>query len=229
MPIRHKKPRAGSSRRRSYPSRPDLKKLVRGLTHEVRSPLAGIKAALEVLRETENLSEQGQHVLREMDREVAQIDRIVCQFLDFGLLPTPELESVPVGLLVESVRDRLSRAPKAFQMRVLVPQRLSVHVDVRIFQRALAEIVQNSIDHGATVVAVRAGQERGGVWIRLTNDGQPVDRQIADRIFEPFFSTLPRRAGLGLPVAKRWLRTIDGAIALLPRRNGFQVTLPKGK
>ncbi len=200
--------------------------VARGLSHEIRNPLAGIKAALEVLKGTERLSPQGHQIMGEIGDEIEQIDRVMKQFIDFSVCPQPQSEEFPLDALVESVFDQLKEKPGDFTIRVAAPVPLQVRADIGMLQRVLAELVQNGIDAGADLITVEGRAEKGNVVIQVSNSGVLLEKEIAHRVFEPFFSTKARRAGLGLSIAQRWLAAMDGSIKLLPGRNGFEVTLP---
>jgi signal transduction histidine kinase len=203
--------------------------VAQGLSHEIRNPLAGIKAALEVLKGTESLSPQGHEVLGEVGDEIEQIDRVLKQFIDFSICPKPQPETFSLDAMVESVFDQLRQKPAGFTVRVAAPVALQVSADISMVQRVLAELFQNGIDAGADLVTVDGRAEKGNVVIQVSNSGAPLEQEIADHIFEPFFSTKAGRTGLGLAIAQRWLAVMEGSLRLLPAGNGFEIRLPRGK
>ena len=199
-----------------------------GLDHEIRNPLAGMKAAVEILRETEKLSSEGLQVTAEINSEIEQIDRVLKQFLEFTSWPQSYIEDFPLAELVASVCDDVGVGSPGREIDVSISPTLRVRADVPLLQRVVAEVLQNAIDHGAEPPAVRARVRGSKIVIRISNSGAPIDREIAKRVFEPFFSTRARRAGLGLPTTERRLAAMNGKIRLLPARNGFEIILPKG-
>lgn len=226
MVVRNRRRRAVPGRTRRQPA---LEKLAQGLAHEIRSPLAAIKAAVEVLRELEELTPEGRRITIEIDGEILQIDRVVCQLLEFIERPLVHLEEISANALIESIGDYLAEVPKGFHLRNAVPRRLSVRTDLRILQKVLYELVQNGIDAGATEVVARAGAETRRAWFRLSNNAPPIDPRNVGQVFDPFFSTLPRRAGLGLSIARRRLDVLGGTITVVAARNGFEIILPAGE
>lgn len=228
-----KKNRVSSRRPRKKIVRPVssglAENLAQGLSHEIRSPLAAIKAALEVLLETEELSHQAKQIVAEIDVEIEQIDRVMRQFLDFTLCPQPHMEDIPLDALAESVCDQLKEKPPGFNLTVSVPKQLQVRGDIPMLQKVLAELTKNAIDHGADLVTIEGRVEEGKAVIQVRNSGAPIDKEITHRIFEPFFSTRTRRAGLGLSIAQRWVVAMNGTIKMLPARNGFEIMLNRGE
>ena len=200
-----------------------------GLDHEIRNPLAGIKAAVEILREAEKLSSEGLQMTAAINGEIEQIDRTLKQFLEFTSLPQACIEDFPLAELVASVCDDAGMGSSGRRINVSVPPTLRVRADISLLQKVVGEVVQNAIDHAAEPLAVRARVRGSKIVIRISSDGAPIEREIAKRVFEPFFSTRGRRAGLGLPIAQRRLAAMKGRIRLLPARNGFEIILPKGR
>lgn len=211
------------------PRQLDLEKLAQGLAHEIRNPLAAIKAAVEVLRELQALTPEGRGITQEIDGEILRIDGVVCQLLEFVERPQVHVERISASSLIESIGDYLAEVPKGFQLRNTVPRRLSVQADLGILQKVLCELVQNGIDAGATEVVVRGGTQGRNTWFCLSNNAPPIDPNNVGQVFEPFFSTRPRRAGLGLSIAQRRLGFLGGTITVVAARNGFEILLPTRK
>jgi signal transduction histidine kinase len=231
MPKKSSRKKARISARQENKVRQDTAglsaKLARGLSHEIKSPLAAIQAAMEILRETEDLSPEGRQIAEEINGEIEQMDRVMKQFLDFSLCPHPQIEEVPLDALVESVRDQLDPDQARVHIDVCAPGALRIRGDIVMLQRVLLELMQNSIDNEAERVVVEGRSVKGKSVIRISDSGGAIDREVASDIFEPFFSTRARHAGLGLSIAQRWLGAMQGTIRLLPERDGFEITLPR--
>lgn len=224
------------SRRRSSravpgrtPRQPGQEKVAQGFAHEIRNPLAAIKAAVDVIRELEALTPEGRRITQEIDGEILRIDRVVRQLLEFVERPQVHLETISASSLIESIGDYLADVPKGFELRNTVPRRLAVQADLGILQKVLSELVQNGIDAGATEVVVRGGTRGRSTWLCLSNNAPKIDRDNIGRVFEPFFSTRPQRAGLGLSIVRRRLGVLGGTITVVAARDGFEITLPTRK
>lgn len=95
---------------------------------------------------------------------------------------------------------------------------------------ALVHLLRNADEsvgeHGGTIT-IETGTSDGFVHVRITDDGPSPDPEIADRIFEPFVSTKPGHAGLGLAAARAAVRSLGGEIALTESSSCcFEVRLP---
>jgi signal transduction histidine kinase len=95
-----------------------------------------------------------------------------------------------------------------------------------------SHLVDNAIQHKATVVSISATENGDAVRIVVSDNGEGISPANRDRLFDAFFTT--RRdsggTGMGLNVVQSMLRAHGGGIKILDSREGatFEVTLPKG-
>ena len=80
--------------------------------------------------------------------------------------------------------------------------------------RALANIVENALHAmpGAGTLTIDASGEADAIALRITDTGVGMDDEALGRVFEPYFSTKTTGTGLGLPIARRNIELIGGAI-----------------
>lgn len=203
------------------------REMAAGLAHEIRSPLAAVKAAVEVLRDTEYLSSEGRQIIFEIDAEILKVDRVLKQFLDFSTQPEPNLEPVSLHLVVDAVRKMLPEGEENLRVSRF-PVSLQIQCDPTMLQAVLFELVQNGVEHGGGIPQWRVRSEGNSVRMGFRNKGVIMKPEVVSNLFQPFFSTLPGRAGLGLCIAARRLAAMKGSIRVLPARNGFEISLAKG-
>ena len=95
-----------------------------------------------------------------------------------------------------------------------------------------ANLIGNAVDAVSANgrVEVTARRERGGVVVRVIDDGPGIPEAIRDRIFDPFFTTKPvgEGSGLGLDIVRRLIQRHNGQIEVdsIPGRTEFRVILP---
>jgi signal transduction histidine kinase len=95
-----------------------------------------------------------------------------------------------------------------------------------------ANLIGNALDAVSANgrVEVTARRERGGVVVRVMDDGPGIPQAIRDRIFDPFFTTKPvgEGSGLGLDIVRRLVQRHNGQIEVdsVPGKTEFRVILP---
>ncbi|GHF09759.1 sensor histidine kinase [Streptomyces fumanus] len=196
--------------------------LLAAVSHDLRTPLAGIKAAVSSLRSDDVAwSEEDQAELLEGIEEGAdRLDHLVGNLLDMSRLQTgtvtPLIREIDVD---EVVPMALGGVPEA-AVDLDIPESLPmVAVDPGLLERSVANLVENAVKYsppGARVlVAASALGDR--VEIRVVDGGPGVPDEGKERIFEPFqrYGDAPRGAGvgLGLAVARGFAEAMGGTLA----------------
>ncbi|WP_037672035.1 sensor histidine kinase KdpD [Streptomyces griseus] len=198
--------------------------LLAAVSHDLRTPLAGIKAAVSSLRSDDVAwSEEDQAELLEGIEEGAdRLDHLVGNLLDMSRLQTGTVtplireidldEVVPmalVGVPEDSVDSVDLDVPESLPM---------VAVDPGLLERSVANLVENAVKYsphgGAVLVAASAIADR--VEVRVVDRGPGVPDDAKERIFEPFqrYGDAPRGAGvgLGLAVARGFAEAMGGTL-----------------
>jgi two-component system sensor histidine kinase CreC len=180
------------------------------LTHEIKSPLAAIRGAAELLREP--VPEDARiRFTRNIEEQVARAQDLVDRMLELSGLERravlTQREQVAVATLADAVRDELSAvaAQRNVELFIDADPSLTVSGDRFLLQRALSNLVLNAIDFAPpeSAVTVDAQRVRGRVDITVRDHGPGIPDYAADRLFEKFYST-PRpggRKGTGLGLA----------------------------
>jgi two-component system sensor histidine kinase CpxA len=208
------------------------RRLVRDVSHEVRSPLARLQVALELAR-SEGGGESAQHLDR-IALEAARLEALVGQLLTLSRLEVAEglakRDTVDVVEVVEAlVEDAAFEASqRAVQVRLLAETRpVLVEGEADRLASALENVLRNAVRYTAPAseveVAVRQVDEQVEVAIRDRGPGVP--EEYLERIFEPFVrvdSSASRQggAGLGLAIAARAVALHRGTISARNRRDG---------
>ncbi len=80
---------------------------------------------------------------------------------------------------------------------------------------ALVNLVVNAVDAGASSITLRSGQDAGGSWVEVADDGPGMPPEVAKRVFEPFFTTKGAEGtGLGLSMVYATMQRHGGAVTL---------------
>ena len=195
--------------------------LLAAVSHDLRTPLAGIKAAVSSLRSDDvEWSEEDQAELLEAIEEGAdRLDQLVGNLLDMSRLQTGTVTPIIRETdLDEVVPMALGGVPED-SVELDIPETLPmVYVDRGLLERAVANVVENAVKYSApgerVLVSASALAER--VELRVVDRGPGVPDEAKGRIFEPFqrYGDSPRGVGvgLGLAVARGFAEAIGGTI-----------------
>jgi two-component system, OmpR family, sensor histidine kinase KdpD len=196
--------------------------LLAAVSHDLRTPLAGIKAAVSSLRsqDVEWSEEDRAELLEGIEDGADRLDHLVGNLLDITRLQTGTVTPIiRVIDLDEVVPISLVGVPED-SVELDIPETLPmVAVDAGLLERAVANIVENAVkyspeDRRVTVAASAIGDR---VELRVVDRGPGVPDEAKDRIFEPFqrHGDAPRGAGvgLGLAVARGFVEAMGGTLA----------------
>jgi len=126
-------------------------------------------------------------------------------------------------------------AEHEIELEVTAPARpMRVGIDADLAERIVQPVLENACRYGSGHVRVRIARENSSVVYAVEDDGPGVAADEHERIFEPGVRGRAQRdaqgAGLGLALARRLARSIDGDVAADPSAAGgrFLVRLPSG-
>ncbi|MGW1024681.1 ATP-binding protein [Streptomyces sp. NPDC002577] len=196
--------------------------LLAAVSHDLRTPLAGIKAAVSSLRSDDvEWSENDQAELLEAIEEGAdRLDHLVGNLLDMSRLQTGTVTPIIRETdLDEVVPMALGGVPED-SVELDIPETLPmVHVDRGLLERAVANLVENAVKYSPAdeKVLVSASALGDRVEVRVVDRGPGVPDDAKERIFEPFqrHGDSPRGAGvgLGLAVARGFTEAMGGNLS----------------
>ncbi|MFJ1598694.1 ATP-binding protein [Streptomyces sp. NPDC088261] len=196
--------------------------LLAAVSHDLRTPLAGIKASVTSLRsdDVEWSEEDRAELLEGIENGADRLDNLVGNLLDMSRLQTGTVTPLIREIdLDEVVPMALGGVPDG-SVVLDVPEDLPmVAVDPGLLERAVANIVENAVKYSpdGVRVLVTAGTIAGRVELRVVDRGPGVPDDAKDRIFEPFqrHGDAPRGAGvgLGLAVARGFAEAMGGTLA----------------
>lgn len=196
--------------------------------HQLRTPLAGIRACAELLQ-LGTAPEDGDRLLATMVRETSRSARLITGLLriarlDQGLaLPTG---TVDLAALCHDEAERLSLLSPDLAVSVErhtgVPAELPL--DASTVQEVLSNLGDNARRHARSRITLGLVPYDGGVHLRVDDDGPGVPAARREQVFERFVSLDERGgSGLGLPIARGLARALGGDLLYA---EGFVLVLP---
>jgi two-component system, OmpR family, phosphate regulon sensor histidine kinase PhoR len=219
------------------------KEFLDDFSHEVRTPLAGLKSAAETLQHRDGLTEEHEQQLRHiMERQIARIERLVNDLSELNRIETGELvlQKRPVDLravLRELCDDYQERSPA---VRFTLSGKGAVAlIDAPRAQQIFANLLDNACKHGGGrgEVSVEVGRENGEAVVRVSDQGPGIPPHELERVFHRFYRIDRSRSqpgtGLGLAIAKHLVVLHGGSIRAYNRSPDgagggatFEVRLP---
>jgi two-component system, OmpR family, sensor histidine kinase KdpD len=199
--------------------------LLQSVSHDLRTPLASIKASVTSLlsREVEFPAETRAEFLCTIDSEVDRLNRLVGNLLDMSRLQagamTVQAMDTDVGDVVATALDSLSAPPHAVVIDV-APSLTSVWADPVLLERALANVLANAARFEPTGSAVIVSADAVGdrVHLRVVDHGPGIDESQRVRVLQPFQRAGDNPAvggvGLGLAVANGFVKVMGGDLIL---------------
>lgn len=216
-----------------------LKELVKGLAHEVKNPLGGLRGAAQLLERelhSEELKEYTQVIIYEADRLQALVD---------GMLGPNKLlkkKTVNIHRIIEHVSQLLMvDAPNTLKLeKDYDPSIPEIEADQDRLIQAVLNVMKNARnaveDHGTILIRTRAkrqfiiGHERHRLVLKvqIIDDGPGIEEHMIDQIFYPMVTTRAEGTGLGLSISQTILNQHGGLIECEsePGRTVFSIVLP---
>jgi two-component system, OmpR family, sensor histidine kinase KdpD len=198
--------------------------ILAAVSHDLRTPLAGIKASVSSLRE-QDVSwspDETARFLESIEEETDRLTYLVGNLLDMSRLQTGSLMLVRRTVGFDEVVPRaLATLPfSGGDVVVEVPETLPrVEVDAELLERAVANVISNARRWSLPTapVTVRGAADHGRVELRVIDRGPGVPADARERMFLPFQRLGDRSGngvGLGLAVARGFVEAMDGSLTV---------------
>lgn len=201
------------------------------MTHELRSPLTSIKAALDILSRDSKSDESGRSILNTAIRNSERLNSIITDILDFSKMQSGKLvfhqESAEPGNIAGEAAEAMKTwaASKGIVIKVNAgPGIPKVYADHRRTVQILINLISNAIKFtpqgGSIEVSVDAGREAlaGLVFFSVKDTGCGISKEDQGRIFEKFVQVAAGErvggTGLGLAITKAMAVMQGGRIAV---------------
>jgi signal transduction histidine kinase len=198
------------------------------IAHEVRNPLMIIKGSLRSLHRAGARPEDVLEAASDIDTQVARLDRVVGDVLDFAR--PLRIEAAPVdlpALVREATQAGLEGASSLTSRLRLDPEAASLVTDGERLRAALVNLVANARDSlgarpdgerdGADVEIGTERLESGRIRLWVEDRGEGIAEADLPHVFEPYFTTKRTGSGLGLAIARKTVEALGGTIRLSSR------------
>ena len=199
------------------------REFVTNAAHELRTPLATITGAIQVLQAgAKDDPEERDRFLNHIEREAARLGRLTHSLLVLARAQTreeaPNLAPVELRPLLEAIVEDV-QPPAAVAVTVSCPPGLEVLAERDLVEQAVANLTANALQNtqrGRVQIAARQ-LPGGSVALEVTDTGEGIAPERQDRIFDRFYrpdGRDPRRFGLGLAIVRQAVAALGGRIEL---------------
>lgn len=226
--------------------------LAAGIAHEVRNPLAGIRASAQLLQEGVKNEKFQKDIVERIIREVDKANKLLKEFFKFAKPSKPNLRFHDIEILIEGVHLLLSPEMKRqkvqfhMNMGANIPK---VFVDETQLEQVFMNILLNAIEampEGGSIniltsckkfdimgkkldIEEEPNNQLNFVIVEISDTGVGIAEDNLEKIFNPFYSSKPTGLGLGLSISSRLVDENGGNIDVsskIGKGTSFKIALP---
>ncbi|MDP8263164.1 MAG: ATP-binding protein [Candidatus Ancaeobacter aquaticus] len=216
--------------------------LASGMAHEIRNPLASICGSIELLKEQDAFDNKNVNLANVILKESGHLNKLIEEFLYYSK-GKPENERN--WNLNSIVFDTINLIRMSLQLptniRVEIETQddtITVFVDADQIKQVLINLINNAVDvfvdSGVVTIRTALIPKEGKVFaqIKVEDNGPGISKDVAGRIFDPFYSTKKNGYGIGLAICQSIIERHNGKIeveSLLGQGTIFTILLPVAK
>jgi signal transduction histidine kinase len=210
-----------------------LRDFAAAVSHELKTPISGIKGVVELLEEHPEMDEaERRRFLANAGADADRLSHLLRRLLDLAradMAAAPEDAATSVESPALTVVD--AQRGKDFDVAADVADLPKVSAPAEMLTAVLETLVENSRQAGATRVRIGGSAKGDRVTLTVTDDGPGIPEADRERIFDPFHTTRRREggSGLGLSIARSLLSASGGTIVSRATKQGalFEICLPR--
>ncbi|WP_433763509.1 sensor histidine kinase [Flavobacterium ginsenosidimutans] len=200
--------------------------LMKVISHELLNsitPIRSICQNLEDLVEQESLStedlEDIKHSVQTMLRRSDHLQKFVEGYRKLAMLPSPKKEKTSLQQLVENCIQVMNPLFRKNNIEVIngVTQNYLINIDSQQVEQVLINLLTNSINalenSNQKQISISAEAKNNRIFIKVSDSGKGIEKEIEEKIFLPFFTTRTEGAGIGLTLSKNIIEAHGGYIS----------------
>jgi len=214
--------------------------LMKVISHELLNsitPIRSICQNLEDLVEQDSLStedlEDIKNSVQTMLRRSDHLQKFVEGYRKLAMLPSPKKEKAELQHLVDNCIQTMNPLFKKNNIEVTnaVAQNILINVDSQQIEQVIINLLTNSINalenSNLKQISISAEAKNNRVFIKVSDSGKGIEKEIEEKIFLPFFTTRTEGAGIGLTLSKNIIEAHGGYISLKSENNTtvFEISL----
>lgn len=214
-----------------------LGELSAGVAHEIRNPLTGIATTAQVLREKLENDPDKIRYINVILEEIRRLDEIITSLLQFARPLTPRPAELSINGVIDEammlVLDKAKEAGVDISFETVLEDD-GCFLDRDQIKQVALNLIMNAIeacDEGGGVnVRIDVAEDTSNIVMMFEDDGCGISREVADKLYNPFFTTRASGTGLGLSITRKIIENHGGSIShedRSKRGTTFCVRLPR--
>ena len=212
-------------------------KLAASTAHEIRNPLASISGCVEALSESLKLEKDDQRLFYLILKETARLNNIINGLLEYVKPRQLQVESVLLKELIDEVVTLIKNS-KDFKSGVSIEvsedlARIKIECDGQQLRQVFFNLLINAVeavsDNGIIIIKGMKDKSTNSLIIDVIDNGQGMDNEILENLFEPFSSAKKNGVGLGLAIVYSIIKEHGGTIEVFSKVGKgarFSISLP---
>ena len=209
-----------------------LGRLTASIAHEIRNPLSAVSHANQLLAESPQIAGEDRRLTEIIDEHAARMERIVENVLQLSRRDSTRAEELDVTRwlqdFIREFRDRHALPGQTLLLRAEEGTLPRMRMDPTHLHQIIWNLSENALHHGredasgGPKVEYRVGPlpAPGAGFVEVLDRGPGVSPDIAEHIFEPFYTSDPRGTGLGLFIARELCECNRARLSYAPRAQG---------
>lgn len=194
------------------------REIAQQVAHEIKNPLTPMKLTLQQLerslRAGADIRDKTGKALPSLLSQVDTLDEIASSFSSFAKMPDPEIQRLQLNILLKRIVTLHSQSGTILFRSA--SREIFVMADEQLLGRIFSNLILNAFQAARAgvpaQVEVHVAHVANACLITFKDNGKGIDRELADRVFIPHFSTKKSGSGLGLAISKQGIEQMGGRI-----------------
>jgi len=213
-----------------------LGRLTASIAHEIRNPLGALSHAAQLLRESEEIGDADQRLVDIIEKNSGRMNNIIENILQISQRRPSQPERIQIVNFLQNFVDdfRVGRNPQPEIKVDIAVKDCAVLFDVGQLIQVLTNLCENGIRYSIRKVnrpllELHAAEDKrtGRPFLDVIDYGEGINPEVAEKMFEPFFTTSSKGLGLGLYLARELCEANRAHLEYLPIPSGgtcFRIT-----
>lgn len=180
--------------------------LATGIAHEIRNPLAGISGSIQLLQGGDSDAEQSAKLMGIVTKEIARLNNLITEFLDFAKPEAPMEDHIDLGSLLEETAMFIKNDTQLGNLKIdfNLQEGAQILGNRDKLRQAFLNIIVNGVQAMESVenpeINLAVKKQGKYVFVSIKDHGTGMSEELKERIFEPFHTTKHKGTGLGLAI-----------------------------